>query len=80
MCKKGYEGDGYVCDKIDPCMMDNGGCHELVRHGNNLRHPSQFNTFQMSCPLAPPDNSHNKWGDTNHSTAQKANNWNLVWH
>lgn len=25
-CLTGYHGDGYVCDPIDPCQVDNGGC------------------------------------------------------
>ena len=25
-CLPGYHGDGYVCDPVNPCQIDNGGC------------------------------------------------------
>ena len=25
-CSPGYHGDGYACDPVDPCQVDNGGC------------------------------------------------------
>lgn len=25
-CNDGYHGDGFVCEPVDPCQMDNGGC------------------------------------------------------
>lgn len=28
-CHKGFSGDGFVCQPIDPCVSgENGGCHE----------------------------------------------------
>lgn len=25
-CLPGYHGDGYVCDPVDPCQDNSGGC------------------------------------------------------
>ena len=30
VCKTGYMGNGIVCDLINPCLRQNGGCHQLV--------------------------------------------------
>ena len=27
-CLPGYHGDGYVCDPVNPCQVENGGCPE----------------------------------------------------
>jgi len=25
-CKRGYDGDGFICIPVDVCQVDNGGC------------------------------------------------------
>lgn len=30
-CKSGYMGDGKACDRVNPCTVNYGGCHQLVR-------------------------------------------------
>jgi len=25
-CRRGYEGDGFVCSPVDPCQLDDGRC------------------------------------------------------
>ena len=27
-CHANYEGDGHVCQPVDPCMVNNGECHQ----------------------------------------------------
>lgn len=27
-CKDGYQGDGEICQPINPCIQNNGGCPE----------------------------------------------------
>lgn len=44
VCKRGYMGNGKLCDPVNPCTVHNGGCHELV----NTRPPvSQCHTSLM---------------------------------
>lgn len=31
VCKTGFMGNGKVCDRINPCTINYGGCHQLVR-------------------------------------------------
>ena len=28
LCNVNYEGDGHICQPVDPCMTNNGGCHQ----------------------------------------------------
>lgn len=41
VCKTGYMGDGKVCDRVNPCTVNYGGCHQLVRghHSHTLFSP-----------------------------------------
>ena len=54
-CLNGFHGDGYVCDPVNPCQADNGGCPkestvcvmDAPGQVNNVFNPYLMNGFSI---------------------------------
>ncbi len=46
-CKVGYDGDGFTCTQIDPCVVNNGGCEQLCINDNGAPLCDCYNGFTL---------------------------------